>query len=187
MDLLRETVRVMLEARLPSLEELIKGDDYFMGEWEEHFEDSGIDWPEDEAERKEEIRGYIERELEDLYDDAWNAVDQLREGTRLWRCMTLPRSADPESLPHYGIYWSNDESQAECHWGKYGKGQIKYTFEIELIDLDAVDVEGTMRARLQPGTGEAEGEITLKEGAQVLLLSYYSPSGGEAVEKVITI
>lgn len=76
-----------------------------------------------------------------------------------------------------GIFWSWDEKQAQCHWGKGGRSVTVHA----CVPYSSIEAYDTLILNLSPSLGEDEAEIRLKEGSQVLILGveyeneYYSP------------
>jgi len=102
--------------------------------------------------------------------------DSAERGGRLivYRCISSKRPHDLalrllegkpyQKYPGVGIYWTWDFKKAECHWGG---GSGRDVIVEALVDLEAIDIEGTVLANFAPNTGPDEREIRLLAGAPV--------------------
>lgn len=122
---------------------------------------------------REEITNVLRQKYQDWLDKYYSLEFPLT----LFRCVTLHKNPDqiPE-FPNTGIYWTDDESYAECHWGEFGPDMEKYTLAIEVNNTD-IDWERTINQNMNVSVGDDEQEITLKQNQRVHLIGM-KPAGG---------
>ncbi len=159
------------------LEEFLRG----MSDAENYYEEAAS-WSDSDAfaamseeEQKEHILDYTRERLEEAYYDFSSEYAGQTFPMPLYREVTLENGIESLKLQGIGVCWTWDIKSAEAHWGTYDH-QI---FLLKaLADEDAIDWEQTLLRNLDPATGEAEREITLREGAQITLVGYQEVQSG---------
>lgn len=92
----------------------------------------------------------------------------------------LSRGDFSPKYPGLGIYWSWSPEKAECHWRREGYD----VFLRGLVDLEAIDIKGTVLSNFAPSTGEFEWEIRLWDGQPVELLGIGIKRGPGSVDLI---
>jgi 8-oxo-dGTP pyrophosphatase MutT (NUDIX family) len=133
--------------------------------------------------RETDKRATKTRLIHDWIGDRWDDfLHDLQEAEAIsgrlvvYRCISvkspqafadmLSRGDFSPKYPGLGIYWSWDPEKAECHW----RGQGSDVFLRGLVDLEAIDIKGTVLSNFAPSTGQEELEIRLWDGKFVELL-----------------
>jgi len=123
----------------------------------------------DPAAMRATMRWIAERRWEFLENFSGKAVE-MNGKLVVYRCIQLD---DPEAyvkniIPgkSLGIYWTWDYESAECYWGK---GEGTDVILTGLVGLSAINIERTVVMNLRPDIGDAEREITLREGEPISL------------------
>lgn len=127
--------------------------------------------------RSELINRHIESRWGELASELRGAVQDTDGRLFIHRCIavkdmdslvdSLSRGKLIGKYKGLGIYWTLDYAKAECHWAhpdKYEKLILTGT-----VDLDAIDIRGTVLANFNPDLGMEESEIMVKEGAKIRL------------------
>jgi hypothetical protein len=128
------------------------------------------------------LREQVTDSLRERYEKWMSKYYSLQFPLTLFRCVTL--NSDPNKIPEFpntGIYWTDDESSAQCHWGDFGSGMVEYTLAIE-VNSDDIDWERTLEQNMNVAVGDDEQEITLKKNRRVHLIGI--KPAGESWEKV---
>ena len=131
-------------------------------------------------------------QLSDFMSSFTSSAKIERGGITLWRCITVE---DPQAylellkagnypdketgIGNYrglGVYWSYDQSAANCHWGKSGGKKILLK---AVAPISAIDVRSTLSMNMDVDTGMVEAEIRLKKGAAVKLVGAFE--GGQDI------
>lgn len=135
------------------------------------------------GEKKDELYDeFLESFLQDQKEDFFDRFNPryVNGMLEVFRCIQVP---DPDEymfmlangeyhlstlgvdFKGLGIYWTWEEDSAICHWGM---GQGEQIVLRGLVDEKSIDAYGTAMANLNVSTND-ENEITLKQGADVLL------------------
>lgn len=156
---------------------------------------SGIE--DDEPDGYDQDNALCKEIVEQAVDDRWldfkSSFDSIAQDDGpageilIYRCIQVDdpdefifHVAHGEPLEDYkgiGIFWSWDEKQAQCHWGKGGRSVTVHA----CVPYDSIETYDTLILNLSPSLGADEAELRLKEGATVLVLGvdyddeYYSP------------
>ena len=121
----------------------------------------------DETEDETELINRIEDEQRHKY---FYIVEEYKEldGDTCWRSITIPPNVDPTKIPQLGIYWAIEESAAEAHWGHGAGRPLEVTYD-GIIDLNNVDWNGTMFARMNWDLGDDEKEIRFIKNSPIFV------------------
>lgn len=134
-------------------------------DWIEEFQFAGRGKTEAEALREgEEL-------IRELYEDALDRIDSLA-GADCWRQMHLPPETDPVTLDPLGRYWAYNVEGAETKWGTLvGRRDTpsRNVLYRARIDLDRVDMTGTVLANANPLHGLYEQEVRFMPGADIFV------------------
>lgn len=165
-DALMDTVRAIPESLI---HRQIRSDDA----WEDWL--SMIRTTNKRTTKTQMIRNWIGDRWDEFLNDLGKA-EEVDGKLVVYRCVAVK---DPERFAYrlvegkpehgykgLGIYWSWSRSMAECHW----RGDGREVFLRGLVNLDAIDIEGTVLANFAPSTGPNEWEIRLWEHKPVELI-----------------
>lgn len=142
-----------------------------------------------EENRNEKFEDYFQEKSQEFITEFGKISKIQNGGLKIFRCVTvadakkyaadLKKGKYPKGFSGLGIFWSWDESAAECHWGD---SKHPDTIVLEAVaPLNAVDFKTTVIKNLHTSMGD-EKEIQLKEGAKIKLLSIEDESR-ETIEK----
>ena len=129
------------------------------GVWSSEWEDAV------EAELARPLEAAMEAEQRGRYDFTVADVEGF-DGQDCWREITLRKGVDPRALRSVGRFWSVSKEHAEAHWGRFKPGMRKVLLRAK-IDLDNVDLAGTVHARMDMSLGEDELEVRFLRHAPV--------------------
>jgi 8-oxo-dGTP pyrophosphatase MutT (NUDIX family)/oligoribonuclease (3'-5' exoribonuclease)/predicted nucleotidyltransferase len=142
-----------------------------------------------EEDRAEKLEDYFQERSHEFITE-FGKISRLQSGgLKIFRCVTvadakkyaadLKKGKYPKGFSGLGIFWSWDESAAECHWGDSKHAD---TIVLEgLAPLNAIDFRTTVVKNLHISMGD-EKEIQLKEGAKIKLIAIEDESR-ETIEK----
>lgn len=112
----------------------------------------------------------VEETLREEYENWLDKYSSLQFPLTVFRCVTLNLDPDQiEEIPNVGVYWTDSESHAQCHWGNFDKGLAPHVLAAE-INSDDIDWEKTIRQNMDIHVGRDEQELRLKPGRRIHLI-----------------
>ena len=121
----------------------------------------GLDDPYDKSQDDTpEFHEFVKDWCHDKAGDAFYSISSKFNNGHIeaWRVITAPETWKVTDQ-HPGIYWAWDKNAADCHWGEFGNGQVKWRIHARIPETSVDWIATVIMNALLSYTEEREIRI----------------------------